>query len=168
MRHAAVLVDTNGGHKVIPIDDDVRMFFDILLLLLLLDGFMLQGDLNIAASFDRRGDYVYTGNAKGKVLVLDSRTLEVKASFRILLGTSSATAVKSIEFARRGEWENKIYYLFEIKIFKYDFSCFLINTADRVIRVYDSKEVLACGKDGEPEPIQKLQDLVNKLVFYLN
>lgn len=41
-------------------------------------------------------------------------------------------------------------------------SCFLVNTADRVIRVYDSKEVLACGKDGEPEPIQKLQDLVNK------
>lgn len=24
MRHAAVLVDTNGGHQVIPIDDDVR------------------------------------------------------------------------------------------------------------------------------------------------
>lgn len=45
------------------------------------------------------------------------------------------------------------------------FSCFLINTADRVIRVYDSKEILACGKDGEPEPMQKLQDLVNKLVY---
>ncbi|KAH0821657.1 hypothetical protein GEV33_000618 [Tenebrio molitor] len=126
MRHAAVLVDTNGGHKVLPIDDD--------------------GDLNISASFDRRGEHVYTGNAKGKVLVLDSRTLEVKASFRIILGTSSATAVKSIEFARRGDW-------------------FLINTADRVIRVYDSKEVLACGKDGEPEPIQKLQDLVNKTMW---
>lgn len=55
------------------------------------------------ASFDRRGDYVYTGNAKGKVLVLDSRSLEVKASFRITLGTSSAAAVRSIEFARRGE-----------------------------------------------------------------
>lgn len=41
-------------------------------------------------------------------------------------------------------------------------SCFLVNTADRVIRVYNSEEVKACGKDGEPEPIQKLQDLVNK------
>lgn len=48
---------------------------------------------------------MYTGNAKGKVLVLDTRTLEVKASFRIVLGTSSATAVKSIEFARRGEYD---------------------------------------------------------------
>jgi hypothetical protein len=41
-------------------------------------------------------------------------------------------------------------------------SYFLVNTADRVIRVYDSKEVMTCGDDGEPEPIQKLQDLVNK------
>ena len=46
-------------------------------------------------------------------------------------------------------------------------SCFLVNSADRVIRVYESGEVLACGKNGEPEPIQKLQDLVNKYVFYL-
>jgi len=27
----------------------------------------LQSDLNIAASFDRRGHYIYTGNARGKV-----------------------------------------------------------------------------------------------------
>lgn len=47
------------------------------------------------------------------------------------------------------------------------FSNFLINTADRVIRVYDSKEILTYGKDGEPEPIQKLQDLVNKYSFNL-
>lgn len=46
---------------------------------------------------------MYTGNAKGKVLVLDSNTLSIRASFRITLGTSSATAVRSIEFARRGE-----------------------------------------------------------------
>lgn len=51
----------------------------------------------------------------------------------------------------------------------FSFSAFLINTSDRVIRVYDSKEIIALGKDGEPEPIQKLQDLVNKLaqLFYL-
>ncbi|XP_025836527.1 retinoblastoma-binding protein 5 homolog [Agrilus planipennis] len=126
MRHAAVLVDISGNHQVLPIDDDA--------------------DLNIVASFDRRGEYVYTGNAKGKILVLDASTLEVKACFRITLGTSSATAVKSIEFARRGD-------------------CFLVNTADRVIRVYNSKEVLTCGRNGEPEPIQKLQDLVNKTMW---
>jgi hypothetical protein len=46
------------------------------------------------------------------------------------------------------------------------FSCFLVNSADRIIRVYESGEVLACGKDGEPEPIQKLQDLVNRFHFH--
>nr|XP_039149772.1 retinoblastoma-binding protein 5 homolog isoform X1 [Drosophila simulans] len=55
----------------------------------------------------------------------------------------SSSGLKSIEFARRGD-------------------AFLINTSDRVIRVYDSKEIITLGKDGEPEPIQKLQDLVNK------
>ncbi|KAG5320215.1 RBBP5 protein, partial [Pseudoatta argentina] len=126
MRHAAVMVDVEGTHRVIPLDED--------------------SDLNIVASFDRRGDYVYTGNARGRVLVLDAETLNVKASYKITQGTASNTAVKSIEFARRG-------------------SCFLVNTADRVIRVYDSTEILACGKDGEPEPIQKLQDLVNKTMW---
>eukprot|EP00914_Ancora_sagittata_P015293 GHVO01030116.1.p1 GENE.GHVO01030116.1~~GHVO01030116.1.p1 ORF type:complete len:305 (+),score=43.51 GHVO01030116.1:604-1518(+) len=43
--------------------------------------------------------------------------------------------------------------------------CFLVNSADRIIRVYEGGEVLACGKDGEPEPIQKLQDLVNKSLW---
>ena len=42
------------------------------------------------------------------------------------------------------------------------FSFFLVNSADRVIRVYDSGAVLKDGKDGDPEPTQKLQDLVNK------
>lgn len=48
------------------------------------------------------------------------------------------------------------------------FSCrwFLINSADRIIRVYDVPEVLNCGKEGDVEPIQKLQDLVNKYSSY--
>lgn len=65
--------------------------------------FLVQGDLNIVASFDRTGQHIYTGNAKGRILVLNSTTLEIQASFKITVGTSSVTAVKSIEFARRGE-----------------------------------------------------------------
>ncbi|GBP58882.1 Retinoblastoma-binding protein 5 homolog [Eumeta japonica] len=126
MRHAALLVNTEGEHKILPIDED--------------------GDINVIASFDRRGDYVYTGNSKGKILILHSQTLDVKASFKITVGTSSTTGIKSIEFARRGD-------------------CFLVNTSDRVIRVYDSKNILKCGINGEPEPIQKLQDLVNKTTW---
>lgn len=126
MRFQAVLVEINGTHRMLPLDAD--------------------GDLNIVASFDRRGRNIFTGNAKGRILVLNSKSLEIIASFKIIVGTSSATAVKSIEFARRGD-------------------AFLINTSDRVIRVYDSSEVIACGRDGEPEPIQKLQDLVNKTTW---
>ena len=48
------------------------------------------------------------------------------------------------------------------------FSCLLVNSADRIIRVYEEVEILACGIDGEPEPIQKLQDLVNKCVIQIS
>ncbi|XP_064600491.1 retinoblastoma-binding protein 5 homolog [Liolophura sinensis] len=126
MKHAAVLMNLNSTHKVIPLDD--------------------ESDLNIVASFDRRGDYIYTGNAKGRVLVFKETSMELVASFRVTTGTLNATSIKSIEFARRG-------------------NCFLVNSADRIIRVYESGEVLACGRDGEPEPIQKLQDLVNKTLW---
>lgn len=126
MKYAAVLVQTDGSHSLVPLDD--------------------ESDVNIVASFDRRGWYIYTGNAKGKILVLSCPKLELIASFRVTTGTSNTTAIRSIEFARRGE-------------------CFLVNTADRIIRVYESGEVLACGKEGEPEPIQKLQDLVNKTMW---
>lgn len=30
--------------------------------------------------------------------------------------------------------------------------------------MYDGREILTCGRDGEPEPMQKLQDLVNRYV----
>ncbi|XP_052394578.1 retinoblastoma-binding protein 5 isoform X1 [Carassius gibelio] len=124
MKSAPVLLTlSDAKHVVLPVDDD--------------------SDLNVVAAFDRRGDYIYTGNAKGKILVLNTNTQDLVASFRVTTGTSNTTAIKSIEFARKG-------------------SCFLINTADRIIRVYDGREILTCGRDGEPEPMQKLQDLVNR------
>lgn len=64
------------------------------------------------------------------------------ASFRV-----SNTAIKQIEFAPKRK------------------DVFLVNTSDRVIRVYECREVLACGVNGEPEPVQKLQDLVNKTMW---
>ena len=44
------------------------------------------------------------------------------------------------------------------------FSAFLINSSDRIIRVFDGQIILACKgqQNAEPEPIQKLQDLVNR------
>ncbi|XKL61376.1 hypothetical protein PGB90_008433 [Kerria lacca] len=124
MKHASVLVDLENEHHIIPTDED--------------------SDLMIVASFDRRGHHIYTGNGKGKVLILKCPDLEIKASFKI--NSSSATAVKSIEFARRGDFV-------------------LFNCSDRVVRVYNSEHIIATGKDGEVEPIQKLQDLVNRTMW---
>ncbi|KAF0295588.1 Retinoblastoma-binding protein 5 [Amphibalanus amphitrite] len=52
LKHAPVVVTLDEGHRVLPVDDD--------------------GDLNIIATFDRRGRYIYTGNARGRVLVLQA------------------------------------------------------------------------------------------------
>ena len=104
-----------------------------------------DGDNNVVASFDRRGDYIYTGNSKGQIAVIDAVKLKIVAWFRVTTGNLNV-AIKQIEFARKG-------------------TSFLVNTADRVIRVYDGKEVVMCGMSGEPEPIQKLQDLVNRTAW---
>uniref|UniRef100_A0A8C4QIB2 Retinoblastoma binding protein 5 n=1 Tax=Eptatretus burgeri TaxID=7764 RepID=A0A8C4QIB2_EPTBU len=171
MKSAPVLLLlTEGKHVSLPVDDD--------------------SDLNIVAAFDRRGEYIYTGNAKGKILVLRTETQDLVASFRVTTGTSNTTAIKSIEFARKGRCArvcvcvcfvchacalktkpinfSKCFSVSNLFLFScarvpfFARSCFLINTADRIIRVYDGLEILTCGKEGEPEPIQKLQDLVNR------
>lgn len=40
-----------------------------------------------------------------QILVLNTDTQELVASFRVTTGTSNTTAIKSIEFARKGRWE---------------------------------------------------------------
>jgi COMPASS component SWD1 len=98
----------------------------------------------MTASYDRKGGRVYVGNSKGMIGVLDSVTLETLTSFRITTGANTPTVLRSIEFARRGDH-------------------FLVNSSDRIIRVFDSDDVLRSRKEKrEPECIQRLQDLVNR------
>ncbi|CAL8147087.1 unnamed protein product [Orchesella dallaii] len=124
--HAAVLVNTDGNHKIpIPLED--------------------ERDFNIVTSFDRRGDHVYTGNSKGKISIYSVPDFFLVASFKTGGGLCSA-AVKSVEFAPRGD-------------------CFLLNSADRIIRVYKCEDVLRAGIEGNPEPISKIQDLVGKTAW---
>jgi len=124
LKHSPVLIDVAANrHNILPLDED--------------------GDPNVIASFDRRGKYIYTGNSRGRIGVLSTKSFKTVASFRITAGNN---IIKSIEFARRGD-------------------SFLVNSSDRIIRIYESGEVLACGRDGEPEPVQKLQDLVNKSLW---
>jgi len=163
MRHAAVVVTLNGDsstseaaasgdspsasssnaeskatsgstHKLVPLED--------------------ENDTNIVATYDPRGKHIYTGNSKGRILIVSNekdassgeKKFKTVTSFKVTQAASSTTAIKSIEFARRSK-------------------SFLVNTADRVIRVYKTTDVLK-HKDGkDPEPDQKLQDLVNKTMW---
>jgi len=52
----------------------------------------------VVASFDRRGNRIVTGSSRGKLLVFDT-TEEMSLVCTIKL---VGTAIKSIEFARRG------------------------------------------------------------------
>lgn len=133
-------------------------------------------EFDIVSSFDRRGEYVYSGNAKGRIQVmqLEPGTINttIITSFRV-----SNTAIKQIEFAPRKK------------------NTFLVNSSDRVIRVYNTEIVLAAaaasnsgaantaqstrgkrsgplgtgggGNDAkfDPEPVQKLQDLINRTTW---
>lgn len=109
---------------------------------------------NVISSFDRRGEHVFCGNGKGKVSVFKTSTRELVTSFRVTNGSASSSAIRQIEFARRS-------------------TSFLVSTADRIIRVYDTVDILPSsgrGKSGtasttDPEPLQKLQDLVNRTLW---
>ena len=64
MRHAAVLVNLkDAGHKLVPVDD--------------------ESDLHIFASFDKRGDNIYTGNSKGKIAIVSRDSLKVIKQFKL-------------------------------------------------------------------------------------
>jgi len=129
-------------HKLVPLED--------------------ENDTNIVATYDPRGKYIYTGNSRGRIMVVlnetassnnagnkkDDKSFKTVTSFKVTQASSSTNAVKSIEFARRSK-------------------SFLVNTADRVIRVYKTADVLKHKEGGgkDPEPDQKLQDLVNKTMW---
>merc|ERR1719251_445438 len=107
MGHAAVLVNLeDGAHKLVPVD--------------------AENDLHISASFDKRGFNIYTGNSKGKILIINREKLSVVKQFKLTQTLSNA--VKGIEFSRRGE-------------------SFLVNTADRVIRVYNVQQVMEAEEE---------------------
>ena len=87
-----------------------------------------ENDPQIVATYDTRGKHIYTGNSRGKILVFsntkkgDDKYFKIVSQFKVIQSTSQA--VKGIEFSRRG-------------------GSFLVNTADRVIRVYKTSEVLS-------------------------
>eukprot|EP00727_Mastigamoeba_balamuthi_P007504 m51a1_g3374 hypothetical protein (498) ;mRNA; f:467874-469491 len=76
-----------------------------------------------AAAFDRKGEHIYCGTARGAVVVLATDTLAVVRSTPHACGA----AAKAIEFSRNGKR-------------------LLVNGSDRVIRCYDSAELHLIGE----------------------
>ncbi|KAG9510143.1 Retinoblastoma-binding protein 5-like protein, partial [Fragariocoptes setiger] len=143
---------TQRNHYIVPTDPD-------------------DADTTIVASFDRRGQYIYTGNSKGRVAVIRCPTekefmdieyscstkeeaieimrarMKVVASFRLQASGSVPIAIKEIEFATRSK------------------HFFLINASDRTIRKYKCDDVLACGLNGDCEEVCRFQELVSKTLW---
>lgn len=148
MKHPPILVEINYEQatiisKILPVDRE-------------------EADLNIVATYDRRGKYIYTGNAKGRVAILSiPRTLDFSqstnetsvsnlktiASFRIQTSGSTPAAIKEIEFSAR------------------DKTYFLVNASDRTIRLFNCQSALGAGLNGACEELRKFQDLVNKTMW---
>ena len=96
MRHAAVVVTlstdpaipASNNHRTVPLDD--------------------ENDPQIVASYDTRGKYIFTGNSRGKILIFEDKRPSDKSDFKqvsqfkVTQQASSTTAVKGIEFSRRG------------------------------------------------------------------
>lgn len=118
-----------------------------------------EPDPNVISTFDRRGQYIYSGNARGRLSIIkcpktlratgsESATkLEIVSTFRVQTNSSSPAAIREIEFGARNK------------------TTFLVNSSDRTIRLYDCYSALAAGINGTCEELRKFQDLVNKTMW---
>lgn len=140
LKHAAILLQViydkeTSKHIVLPTDPD-------------------DADPNVIASFDRRGQYIYTGNARGRIVILkcpkiidEATKVDIISSFKIQTTSSTPAAIREIEFAAR----SKTY--------------FLVNSSDRTIRLFRCEDAIKSGINGTCEEVRKFQDLVNKTMW---
>lgn len=120
-----------------------------------------ESDGNMVSSFDRRGQYIYIGNSKGRISVLkcpsynptkgdqvpNDSSLELVSSFKIQASGNAPAAIREIEFGAKNK------------------DLFLVNSTDRTIRLYRCDDVFRAGKDGTCEEVKKFQDMVNKTMW---
>jgi COMPASS component SWD1 len=113
---------------------------------------------NMVASFDRRGEYIFIGNTKGRIKIMRSpfsesffdqgvtnnSLFQVISSFKIQQFGGAPPAIRDIEFAPK------------------DKRYFLVNSTDRAIRLYSCESALSAGLNGNCEELRKFQEVVNK------
>jgi COMPASS component SWD1 len=75
-----------------------------------------------AACFNKYGDLVYVGNSKGEILIIDYKTIQVRAMVPVIGGA----VIKNIVFSRNGQY-------------------LLTNSNDRTIRIYENLLPLKYG-----------------------
>ena len=85
MKHPPVLIDGNGKHTIVTIDDEPN---------------------DIISTFDRKGEHIILGNSRGLIVVKTFPDLKTISSFRITTGTNANTVLRHIEIPRRGKMIN--------------------------------------------------------------
>lgn len=81
MKHPPVLIDQNGDHTIVTIDDE---------------------PYDIISTFDRKGEHIILGNSRGLIMIKTFADLKVVSSFRVTTGTNTNTVLRHIEVPRRG------------------------------------------------------------------
>jgi COMPASS component SWD1 len=71
-------------------------------------------ETNMVSTFTRKGEKIFTGDSKGIITIIDSKTLQIEKHFKV----GGGGAIKAIEFSRQGKY-------------------FLVNSTDRIIRLFD-------------------------------
>ena len=140
IRHTPILIEINYKtksvqHKCIPSDKD-------------------EVDSNVVASFDRRGEYIYTGGSKGRITIFrcprelnEQDNFEMVSSFKIQPIGAAPALIGEIEFAQKNK------------------NLFLVNSSDRTIRLYSCDSALRAGVNGQCEELRKFQDMVSKTMW---
>ncbi|VDN32488.1 unnamed protein product [Gongylonema pulchrum] len=98
-----------------------------------------------AATFDRRGKYIVMGSSRGRIIVHDAKILKLVTYVK----QNVSHQIKNILLTRRGDF-------------------LLTNSQDRIIRTYRLDDLLKKHHGTVVEPLQKLQDIINRVWFMQN
>lgn len=137
VKHPAVLMEIDYDdalidYKVMPLDP-------------------INQDYIVTSTFDRRGQFIFTGNSEGNVFITkcpssfkEIYSLEPISSFKVQAVGSKPASVRDIEFPLKNK------------------TIFAISASDRSIRLFETESAIEAGMNGRCKELRKFQDLINK------